>query len=297
MISFILPTPTHFPGIHAVARNGERLGYWKVEYVIDAPKGSDLNIFGAWDDSYSRLLRMISGKKARLVGSSLGQMEMSGIELKWLDYDFKLLEKGVLDYLFFGSKDLYELHKDNEKVHWFLYPIFLGENTNLPKDQSTKIPNSIGIFLPKHFRKNWSNQKAAYELAKRKIPDLQVFTNEVGWLPEKEYHELLSKMKLVLHVTHAESFGYAAIEAVQHGTLPIISPCVADNLWLNSLKTEDIVISNPDSPREIAGRIVTLLKADWYEELLRECQGTIQQLAEYNNAALGKLLKELQGAP
>ena len=278
------------PGVEAVGKAGQALGLWKymnVSTIVNTIVEDDFIIWGAWHEYYNREIRKHRCKQGRLICSSLGQMEMSGIELEWLTYDFKLLEKGVLDYIFFGSKDAYEVYKTrHENVRWFPYPVY--QSTNLLKSQSTKIPNSVGIFLPSTPRKNILNQKAACELARRSILDLQVFTNEKGWLPEKEYYELLGKMRIVLNITHVESFSYATIDAIQHGVLPIVSPCVQHNLDL----PDEVMVSNPDSPLDISGMLITLLRydEDIYVDILSKCTRAIESLAKRNNRALGELL-------
>lgn len=283
--------PPEFVGVESVRKHGEALGLWRSSYYTITKE--DLAIFGAWHPNYSRRLRELDCKKARLVTSSIGQMEMSG-ELPWLEQDFKLLERGVLDYIFFGSSDAYEVYKiRHENVRWFPYPICLEL---YPKEKLEKIPNSIGIFLPQHPRKNWAIQKAACELVKRKIPALQVFSNEGGWLPEQEYHELLGKLKIVLNVTHVESFSYATIDAIMHGTLPIISPCIEENLYLEGLHCEELIVCNADSAQNIVSRIISILGFDkedagYYDKQVSLLQNAIVELAEKNTARLKELLK------
>lgn len=259
------------PGVAAVGRNGSELGLWVYcgGYVPKVEK-EDYIIWGAWSDSYYRAIRQHRCKQARFVTSSLGQMEMEPVELEWLQYDFKLLEKGDLDNIFFGSPDLAMLHKKREGVKYCPYPVTFNPK---PFDLASK-EDATGIFLPNHKRKNIQNQLAAIELlpaAYRKK-----YTNLRGWMLEEQYRSLLSKVRVVMHATHCESFGYAVIEAIEAGTLPLISPCVRHNLNLTAAP----MAWNLDSPVHISQKLLEVLTLDQdeYERIIKLCVQDIQRL-------------------
>ena len=134
--------------------------------------------------------------------------------------------------------------------------------------------DATGIFLPNHKRKNIQNQLAAIELlpaAYRKK-----YTNLRGWMLEEQYRSLLSKVRVVMHATHCESFGYAVIEAIEAGTLPLISPCVRHNLNLTAAP----MAWNLDSPVHISQKLLEVLTLDQdeYERIIKLCVQDIQRL-------------------
>lgn len=287
-----------YPGVGSVGANGEALGLWQCVSVKDLNglqiDEDDLAIFGSWNQGYALYEHRMKCKKARLNTSSIGQMELSNgsIELEWTEFDFKLLEKGIFDYLLFGSWGAFEYYRlRSDKVKLFPYPV---EYDLKFEERGDKDPFSVGIFLPsgRHaLRKNWATQKAALEIAHKMEPKLKVYSNEGGWMSDEEYSQTLSRMEAVLQCTWAESFSYATIDAIKHGTLPIISQCIADNLELS----DSLTVVNPDCPMSICGAIFNFLEMDdeSYNQILSAEAKNISNMAEKNNSSLKRLLEEL----
>ncbi|MCK5615616.1 hypothetical protein KAR91_77845 [Candidatus Pacearchaeota archaeon] len=285
------------PGVEAVNRAGRELELWEsvdgrnINSFPREVKEEDIVIFGAWSNSYALYMRRLKCTKVRLVTSSLAQMEMAGggIEQKWLEQDFRLVDKGVLDYIFFGSRDAYEYYKRlNKKVRYFPYPVYF-EPTPLNWSQKEEL---VGLFMG-GARKNQANQIASTHIAssETRFELFKVITNLNGWIPDDEYKELLPKLKALLFVSHAESFGYMAIDALEAGTLPIVSPCVKQNLDLWG----SISVINPDSAIEISKKILDIINysEDVYVAVLESNREKIHDLAEKNNQELREALAEL----
>ena len=226
---------TRMPGVAAAGRHGHATGMWELfdpvmPFMYDV-SDEDQVIFGAWSGKYTLLHRVLKCRTARLVTSSLGQMEMVPIEESWLAMDFKKLKKGTLDHILFGSRDAYEVYKDIEGVEYFPYPVDFV-NPAGGTDFGGK-EDAVGLFM-RCMRKNHANQRAAVRLVQQER-SCRLVTNEEGWLPVEAYRTALSRLKAVLFVSHCESFGYMAIDALQAGTHVIYSPCVRDALGLEGI--------------------------------------------------------------
>lgn len=304
-----------FPGICSVGNHGRGLGLWDLGFVEGGlPSLADydgvilagtlvqgFDVQNAFKDMIVKC-NAADVPVGVLCTSSIGQMEFTlniepALLLSWLGW----LEKREIDFLFVGSKDLYELVKA-DRVRHFSYPVMAAA---FEKSQhGLKIPDSVGLFLPGHPRKNVQNQVAAVILAGRVRPGLRGYTNlknyldlnpeifEIfGWLPDiVEYWSVVSKMKIVLHVSHTESYAYAVAEAVSLGTLPIISQTIRDNLGL----PQELVVRNPDSALEIASRITQILELSdvRYAEVLASAKAAFGASVAVQNAALRRLLDE-----
>lgn len=289
-------SPEYFPGVSAVIEHATSLGIGRRialhELNYKNFKKEDLLILGAWEpDLYPTRIRRINCRKAILWTSSWGQMLFSPnqVEVSQLEHILNLLKNGRIDYLFIGSKEIYEYYKNVSNVYQFPYPF--NPELILRYRAREKIPNSVSLFIPpgSQARKNYLNMKIGFELAKRRNPELTLYTNET-WIPKEQYCELLSKMMLNLHCTWTESFCYQVAEALFLSTLSLVSQCIADNLNLNDFS----LIHNLDSPREIAEKIVKIIKLDKldYERELALQQSGLQKLIEKNNTELVKCLKQ-----
>ena len=280
------------PGVEAVSRAGNQENLWEsidgrhINIIPHELEEDDFLILGAWSDFYSLNIRRLKCKKARLVTSSLGQMDFVPQELEWLEQDFRFLERGVLDYILFGSRDAYEYYKiRSDRVKYFPYPIHFNPE---PLDWSKK-EDSVGIFMG-GARKNQINQIAAINIAQRDR-QFELVTNFDGWISNEEYKKLIPKLKAILFVSHAESFGYMAVDALEAGTLPIVSPCVRQNLDLWG----SISVTNPDSAIEISKKILDIINysEEEYVAVLESNREKISALAEKNNQELRETLGEL----
>lgn len=300
----VLVTCMHdFVGVSAVFENMQALGLCDFKYADDlfpsGMEGYDLLILGAWHPIYESRMEYFKGKKAVLWTSSIGQMTMTAneVEIFYLPQLFKMLREKKIDYLFFGSYDLYEVNENCYGVKFFPYPVDLNKYQISTKKDLNK--PYIGLFCPQHFRKNFFNQIYAFYLANRKKAmilhtNIKVEGRDILnylWMSQKELFELVSQMKLILHISHTESFCYAVVEAIMLGTLPIISPCIRDNLNLPN----EICVDNPDSAIKISEKILELMNlADMeYFRLIFLCQERIRKLAYENNQKLRELIENL----
>lgn len=302
-------TTINYPGVNAVFQN---LTPENIEYEIilleqldkvKLPLKSDLFILGGYHPFYDFLLGNLDGKKAILITSSIGQMELTQ-DTQFLMKVFNLLNGGKIDYVFFGSKDMYDTFKQNNpnKVFYFPYPIKIAK---MKKPILKSKMNAVGFFAPTHPRKNILNQLFAFINAKQILNDetLKLHTNVAHrvsddpciiyhqWLPITRYHLLLEKMKAVLNVFFTESLCYSSIEAVNRGSLPIVSSVIAENLGFNK-SLEDLIVVNHDSVNAISNKLVNILSLNQneYVKLHSKAFNEIVKLSRKNNKALSELL-------
>lgn len=302
----LMTCPEIYVGVRAVAINGEALGLWKFisleELKKEVLKDYDLVIFGAFVDKYLDLLPFCK-KKAFCWTSSPGQVEMSGggyVEIDFLNKIMVLLKEKKVDYVFIGSKELFECLK-NDGIFWFPYPFSIRLLDRFIPDNPGFIPDSVGLFAPFHPRKNHFVQIHAFRLSNLKKAELVLHTNTklktfgnivyTPWLPDEEYYKLIANMKITLQIFHCESFAYSAVESVMLGTIPIVSPCIQQNLDL----PDQVRIKNPDSPVEISKKIdeIIELSPEAYASLIRECQKRVANIIVRNNKELKLLLERI----
>lgn len=313
----ILCTCPGFIGVCAVFKHGQSLGLWDFQrfedLIVEEIQKYDLVILGSWINEYSLILNYAQQygiDTGVLVTSSIGQMELSPnyVEANHFEYLLRLKKAKKINYLFVGSKPLYEYVKD--KALLFPYPF----NTDLLKKYATekKEDRSIGLFLPTAARKNILNQIYAFDLI-NSMKDIKLHTNislrlenikNVEYhdlLPEKKYFNLMARLRLNLHVTHTESFCYLFAESLTLGTPCLISPCIADNFEINDFSRPAgylkswLLVENPDSVTEISRSIKVLIemKKGQYRNLCKEGKGHIENFSKANNKALKELLQNL----
>ena len=126
-----------FPGVSMVAENGRRLGFWGVFFVEDGIPylGSyDGIIFGGYIENYKQIIERADCRKFLLWTSSPGQSQFH--ELPILERVLKLLNENRIDILFFGSKEFYEMFKENTNIKYLPYPIAL----------TSRILSSLSIY-------------------------------------------------------------------------------------------------------------------------------------------------------
>lgn len=300
--------PEYFPGVCSVFENMRdlklcefiKLGGKEVQIPL-----SEFYLLGAWLPEYENLIKELKKAQAKIGivwTSTTAQMEQTpnGIELKYLEKILEMLKNNEIDYLFFGDKNLFQYYEGRKGIHPFFYPISIKLIEQYKANKT--IDNTIGLFVPNSPRKNIMGQIYAFLLSARKNTNLMLYTNtgvdafeknitSYGWLKEEEYHDLLGKMKIILHCTHTESFGYAVVEAIMMGVLPIMSPCIKDNLNL----PEEICVNNPDSPIKISEKINEIMAwpKEHFDETLSKCQLIIKELAQNNNFKLKEMLGKL----
>lgn len=309
----ILCTCPGFVGVMSVFRHGESLGLWDFKRFEDIKLPDitkyDLVILGSWINEYNFIIDYVQQNNTKigvLITSSMGQVEMSPdyVELSQMNNIFALKKVGKIDYVFIGSKPMYECLK-SEGVNLFPYPF----NTKLLDNYIVEKKNKegIGLFLPTASRKNILNQLYAFRLMNGKMPQLQLHTNvgiklQIGlgynyydFLPDEEFFNLVKDMNLNLHVSHTESFCYFFAESLTLGTPCLISPCIADNFRLSDFLRSWLLVKNPDSIIEIHGKISDIVNMDKkdYVKLCKEGKKFIEGFSKENNKALKELLQNL----
>lgn len=294
--------PEYFPGVKSVFRHAESLGLGRFMDIaslsspgsllkrnISTLNEDDLVIFGGWDIMYLLPIMRLKCRKAILWTSSTGQMEMSpnGAELNiFTDTILRKFKEDKLYRLYIMSRELYRYLRDDKKVEYFPPPFDFRLYEDRPYE---KVNNSIGLFIPPHsnVRKNYYNQKLAIEMLRRER-SIIYFTNAGGWLPEWDYYRTLRNVVVNLHVTHSESFCYQVAEAITSGTISLVSPCIQENLCLDT----PFVVHNPDSPTEICEKIEDILgmREGAYTEWVRMQHESLKKTVEKNNNLLRLLL-------
>ena len=235
MFRIVAVCPKEYPGVSAVLRNGKSLGYWEFMHLGEEVPPNDLLLLGAWHPAYEDLLKKY--KCVVYLTSTVAQMEFSvnSVELNQVEcIRIHLAEKRIKAALS-GWPDVVSMFPDAKSLYC-PYPFDTRPYESFKAEQ--KILNSVGLFSTYEPRKNISNQllaalNAGVELHTN-LPLTGRFIFPYGWLPEAEYHRILSRLMASLHCGFAESFCYAAAEALLLGTLPIVSTQIAENLGLTN---------------------------------------------------------------
>lgn len=303
-LKIVFITPKNFVGNCAIAKHGASMGLWDILYLedfsLDRLNNYNLIIFGAYTPAYDNIINSTKLKKAILLTSSVGQIEQTErmIELDYVNKLLGMLKDGNIDFIFVGSRDLYQVIK-TDKIHYFPYPF----NSSLFENfiVNNKIMYSCGLFMPTHPRKNQLNQLFGFRLSNLDMGELNLHTNTTNrvfgninfysWLDDEAYYRLLAQIYINLHISHVESFCYQVAESIALGTVSLVSPCIAANLDLPN----DVVIDNPDSTIDISKKILKFAKmsAESYNHVLATCQRSILRMEQRNNKELAKLLKSI----
>ncbi len=289
--------PKEYPGVSAVFRHGEALGLWKHVYFEDNIPENDLLILGAWHPAYRGLLEKYNC--AVYLTSTFGQMEFSDnqVEVTWIPELITETKKNGIKVILAGWESVagYFKKKTDEKAFYCPYPFSEDHLAEIPR--LVKNPYSIGIFLPCSPRKNTLNQILAADYS-----GLTVYTNlpydfqngrinKIKWLENQKYFELISSLKFTLHCTFTESFSYGAAESLLLGTLPIVSPQIADNLNLQ----RELICYQVDSVKEILRKIneLKILSEEEYAYVLKKNQAYFRFKNEENLIKTKNVLDEV----
>jgi hypothetical protein len=304
-----------YPGVSSVFENMQDVGLCEFirlgnsqETII--PNDADLYLLGAWHDVYSSIITQIrshcKGKIGVLVTSSAGQMESTAnqIEIVQLNKLFEMLTRREIDYIFFGSYELFEYYKDIDGVKRFPYPF--AYDKIIKNKSEIKLKNDVGLFCPSHFRKNEYNQSYGFQMARKTIPELTLHTNtglektnkwmlNYSWMPRDEFLKFVSKMRCNLHISFTESFCYFFAESLALGSPCLISQTIADNFKLPEELANYLVVKNPDSICEISKKIlqITGMEDEPYKQLCDDGSDHIKKLSEQNNSHLKDILEAL----
>lgn len=258
-----------FPGVEAFCKNlsvvagTEHFTLGKDEIKLSS---DSIIIFGAWHPIYETLLNKIPNKKGVLWTSSAGEMDFTpnSVEILYLTKILNLLDEGDIDFILFTDPNLYHVFKRDNVFH-ISCPVKIPP----PPKNEEKI-DGILFFQPPKITKNIYNNLLAVKLVQKELP-LKLYTNlkpyeEViknlgieyemfDWLPEEEYFDLISKMKVNLAAFWCgEYFNYQVVEAALLGTESVVSKN-AEYYPFNYSK-----VQNLDNPVEIAEKIKTTLK-------------------------------------
>lgn len=246
-----------FPGVTSVFNHlaADGLCDWNfampAEYLREgAPgfmeEGPGAIIFGAFHPDYRRVMARrgpaTGVKKYVLWTSAPYQTEASEVEVKVLEEELvPMAERGALDGILFGSRAMADAYDAviPGRSHWFPYPVSVGR-FHEPGER----PMNLGMFYPAAHRKNLYAQCLAVRRAMPHMTGAKLVTNfpvplriarervEVrSWMPRSVYEGVLHEIRLNLHVTVTESFGYQVVDALAMGAPSLVSNCVFQNLF------------------------------------------------------------------
>lgn len=310
MKDYLFITSKLFPGVSAVGWHGSSLGLWDVVNIEDLHRPNDFFdyttwIFGAYHESYERLFKIPGMKKVCCWTSSPGQVGFREKEI--FNHVMELAVSGVLSELWLGSKEIFEVLKEESWAHYMPYPIDLGQLKGLiPSSGLSDLARmrNVALFCPDDPRKNIVVQYQGFLLAQREYKSLVLHTNVIkdqpahfinnyGWLSQKDYFNVLHNCGIVLAVFPFESLAYSVIEAVMMGCIPIVSVTVEENLFSDN----SVIVENVDSPIHVSKQIIRILK--WSsEKIVEERKNSLESLeclAQRHNAGLKKFLSERSG--
>lgn len=289
--SIVASCPQGFVGVASIFRHGEKEGLWKfipIQKILKDPP--DILILGAWYPGYELLIDCLpkTTKIVIWITSAVAQIEMTPIELDYINIMSSLLEYKKIAAIFYSGTGVDDFFIDKKRIFHAFYPLSTIKMFNSQKMYSIKKPRSAALFLPAHFRKNIYNQTFALKSLVREhftthsnvnigLPNQTNFRFH-NWLKESDYLALLSESMVSMHCTWTESFSYGAAESIINGTIPIISPTIAKNLELSHNK-EEITVNNLDNFNEIADRVrsISCLAENSYLELLTILQNDLKK--------------------
>jgi glycosyltransferase involved in cell wall biosynthesis len=288
MTRIIATCPTGMVGVNSVLSHGQGIGLWKYVPLETSLPEADLTILGGFHPLYPHLLSKISGKKAILWCSSLGEIWLEPTEESFLK---QIEHSSNIDLIIFGDPEIADVLEVKNGIH-LPYPVDLQRFEG--KDSAQR--EHICMFGPATRKKNSLNQLAAVKLLQKiqrvrlclNTPELAMLANFLGidfdycpWLPQAQYYDFLAKMRVSLQVSYAESFGYSSLEAALLGVVPVTSSTIRWNL-------DRLTVANPNSPREIAEKVRLALGYD-----IKPLQQSIHHMAEENNTVLKRWISTL----
>lgn len=315
--------PTSMPGVSTVMRNMEatkpdicKFFPIRTKKIKDLPQAfhdSPIVILGGWAPDFYRVLVQRRNGVSVLLCSSVGQMELSRVEMSYLSDIVELKDKNHIDKIITGSPEVYIAFRFTiPDLMWMAYPVDMSEYDSFK--YKTKPINYVGFFMPMHYRKNIYNQmygisEANYQLKneKKTMNLIEVKTNgdlnipgvnvtKTGWMEREKYLSTIKDMKVGLHVTFTESFGYGALDYLLNGTPVLMSSTVGLNLKMTEpIIWDKLVIMNPDSLREIALSVVEVLSMDEeeYKQLSMACWVHSREMAKSQNVEFARFIDSL----
>lgn len=305
-------TMKQFPGVSTVMRNMESIsgGLCRFHEIVDNDitkihrdfLDADKVILGGWNPELFPQLCMKRNNVSIMLCSSLGQMELSIVEPQFLNQIISLKKRGHVSSVIVGSSEVFMAYYYSvDNMTLMPYPIELEEFAGF--DYNKKTFADVGLFMPSHGRKNIMNQIYGTILAdlrmkqENRIESITLKTNndinttvikvdKLGWLDRKKYLKKLKQLKVGLHVTFTESFGYGALDYMLVGVPVLVSTTVAYNLELPSTLNNNMMVINCDSAREISEKIYNIItmKEEEYKHLSMSVRVHAKNLAIDKNS-------------
>jgi len=276
-----------FPGAKRPLEEGEKLHMWKF-VLMSGPRiaipTADVYILGAWHPAYQDLLGLSTESKVGVLWtSSGGEMDFEPIEQEYL---MRLLNDPRVSFVWFGDPALAQVYP--EKGFYAPYPLDVD---SIKVDPHMEKKDIATLFCPTGPKKNILNQLLAMKLVQRERK-LTLHTNVQGydvilksldcvrheWLPEVEYHELLTSAKVNLACSWCETFNYNVAEAALMGTVSVTSPTIP----LMGMRVVEV-----NNPAHIAEKILEGCGAE-YSDTLR----TIREDLKIRNYECKRILGE-----
>lgn len=259
------------------------------------PEGATV-IFGAWHPSYRDLLFFGPPRRRGILWtSSAGEMELNGqgVEIAQLSRILRWLENGTLDFLLCTDPKLARCF-DHPRVGHLPCPVA----PELVRPRGAEKVDGIGLFCPAKPSKNVFPQLLAVRLFQRRHPGFRLHTNlrshagvieqlgidaEIhGWMPRRQYLELLESMRVNLQVELCgDYFNYQAVEAGLLGVPSVVGPGAEYSARLR--------VPNSEDPESIVRMMELALHAN-----PRKVRKEVVKLAEYNNVEVVRVLETIK---
>lgn len=310
-----------FPGVMQVFKELESLGLAKHIYVnqLNEVKPSDTAIFGAWHPNYSMPLRHCKSKKKYISWHSpMLQAELNN-EPEFIQLILNLKDKDVISGIVYMDEDNYKIFGD-ENDFYLPHP-FCFDRYKKYQNISAAGRKDIAFFTAFfNKQKNILCQLAAVSLLQKQNksqsqPSFILHTNGMsethknlfakytdlmyhdhGYLPDNEYYQRISSVKLGLQVSVSEAFNYVAAIFLALGTPCLLSPTIACNFDMFIDENPVLRVVNIDSSIEIVDKIKYILEMDEeeYSTLSKDCVDMIEALSVTNNKkakeTIGKII-------
>lgn len=299
-------TATHFvtvpfPGVQRWLESGAAEGLWGVTVWdektgdMKLPKAESYGL-GAWHPSYHDLTDQF-GRAGQTYG------------IAWSSSPFESdtsRTRGELGALMGLTDPKYLEHRPS----WWacLNPslarvlpnsVHLPAPIHLDLHEGASDADWLGLFVPATEKKAIFAQLLAVKFFQDTHPHVELHTNLESyervmawlglkyvthpWMPRSEYQRVLSKCRVVLHASLAESFGYGAVDALMSGAIVVGSPALE---WL----PEPWKVANANDPLDIL-RVLSNL---WEKRELWDPHGFVRGVAERQNLAAREAVALIQ---
>ena len=283
-----------YPGVRQWLEHGYKENLWDYVLLQDQSvvvgMGYEWIMFGAWNPAYNPIAAKAKAAGVKVAvawSSSATEMEHAPVEI---DAVMDLQRRGIVDAWLCLQPDMAGYFPNGRHLP---APVHLD-----PEPHQDEEPSGIGFYAPATLKKNIFPQLLAIQRVQELHPymDLTLKTNLApykgvmeaygikhelqDWAPRDEHLARLSKCRMHMCASHAESFCYGAADAMMMGVPVVGSPTID---WLpDAWKT-----SNPNSPKAIL------------EVMERHLSGYanprfwINDVAWRNNAAASNTIRDL----